>query len=766
MADYIASKPTIGSSTASLPPLHPSASPSLDNNSNYNNSNNNNNLARATLSTPPLPFIQTSPDVWLAHAAQQRRHLSTGSFSSIASSSSVLLSPDVSTAQSPTTLEFGESERIKDEAEQDNEDQEPELVLNVRPSELRASLMARAKRSSAKMQQKRSESMPFDKSSRLSGQSTQSYNSLSSAYDSRLSARSSISSSISGWAPRARSSSVSSQGSNDSVNLDALIAEGSDINEECPLELEDGDDVEWSKDQQQRQLQQQQQQQLQEQQQQQNTLANVNRGGLRSRSTTGGSEADMLQYEDQDVGDYWSDSEVPATEEDEEFDETLREFSQLAMKSSIPEVRGLSLAGDRRATVTSPRFPDGRNPFDLEADYADTPAGLRSGDRMSNISNYSSTSSNRSSISRLPAAGNSRLPASGLKAPSTRLAQPGTRSMLAQPKAAVSSTTSKVGIARSSGLQAPKVGSQVPRSGLQAPRAASSSTLVARGSSIAAPGRAVSNTRIAPADQRKGVTNSRLPSNPATSTTRPGTKSQIAPPNSTRKPSISGANRQSLLQAPSTSRIASTTTGRSPSGATNLTSPKRTLTAPNLLASPTRSASDRHLSSSAYMVSPTSSQSSSSSITPGSSARDLSRRLSNATGTSQLTRAKTTAPGRSISMYGSSSLFANRDTVYQQQQDYDEGDYAVLTPPQSPSSSKAGSRVTTGIPRSGIAAPSRLVAPTVSTRTGRAGSPSPLSAGSNSSSQGSMLPRSHTPTSSLPVSRIHSGLVSPRAGRH
>ncbi|KAF9996634.1 hypothetical protein BGZ80_002559 [Entomortierella chlamydospora] len=587
-----------------------------------------------------------------------------------------------------------------------------------------------------------------------------SYNSLSSAYDSRPSDRSSISSSISGWTPRARSTSVSSQGSNDSVNLDALIAEGSDINEERPLELEDGDDVEWSKDQQ-RQLQQQQQQQLQEQQQQ-NTLANVNRSGLRSRSTTGGSQADIHQYEDQDVGDYYSgsegnsevNSEVPTMEEDEEFDETLRGFSHFSnLSMDIPEVRGLTMAGGRRSTVTSPRFPDGRNPFDLEADYADTPAGLRSGDRMSNISNYSSAGSDRSSISRLPAAGNSRLPASGLKAPSTRLAQPGTRSMPTQPKAT-----------RSSGLQAPKAGSQVPKSGLQAPKAGSSSALVARGSSIAVPGRTAANTKIPPADQRKGVTSSRLPSNTANSTVRAGTKSQIAPPNSSRKPSVTGANRQSLLQAPSASRIATTTTGRPPSRTTNPTSPKRTLTAPNLLTSPTRSASDRHLNS-AYMVSPTSSQGSSSSLTARDTVTSVSRRLSSATGTSQLTQPKTTVRGRSISMYGSGGLYTSRDIAHQQQQDYEEADYAVLTPPQSPSS-KAGSRAATGIPRSGIAAPSRLIAPTVSTRTGRAVSPPQLSAGSNSSNQGSMLPRSHTPTSSLPVSRMTSGLVSPRAGRH
>ncbi|KAF9169845.1 hypothetical protein BGX20_009755 [Mortierella sp. AD010] len=594
---------------------------------------------------------------------------------------------------------------------------------------------------------------------------TYSYNSLCSAYDSRPSARSSISSSISGWTLHARSTSVCSQGSNDSVNLDALIAEGSDINEERPLELEDGDDVEWSKDQQ-RQLQQQQQQQLQEQQQQlqeqqqQNALANVNRSGLRSRSTTGGSQADMHQYEDQDVGECYSVSEgnseveTPTMEEDEEFEETRRGFSQLSSHSmDIPEVRGLTMSGGRRSTVTSPRFSDGRNFFDLETDYADTPAGHRPGDRMSNISNYSSAGSDRSSISRLPAAGNSRPPASGLKAPSTRLAQPGTRSMLAQPKAA-----------RSSGLQAPKAGSQVPRSGLQAPKAGSSSALVARGSSIAVPGRTTANTKIPPADQRKGVTSSRLPSNTANSTVRTGTKSQIAPPNSSRKPSVTGANRQSLLQAPSASRIASTTTGRPPSRTTtNPISPKRTLTAPNLLTSPTRSASDRHLNS-AYLVSPTSSQGSSSSLTARDTVTSVSRRLSSATGTSQLTQPKTAVRGRSISMYGSGGLHTNRDIVHHQQQDYEEADYAVLTPPQSPSS-KAGSRAATGIPRSGIATPSRLINNTVSTRTGRAVSP-PQSAGSNSSNQGSMLPRSHTPTSSLPVSRMTSGLVSPRAGRH
>ncbi|KAF8986482.1 hypothetical protein BGZ46_000013 [Entomortierella lignicola] len=699
----------------------------------------NNSLTRSAISTPSLPLIDTSPakaQAWLAHAAQQRRQLSISSFSSVTSSPSALFSPELNMTQSPAPLVFGESEHIKDDKD-DNDDQEPELILNVRPSQLRASLMARAKQSAAKIQQKRSESMPVESGSRLSGQSDESYNSLSSAFDSRPSARSSISSSISGWAPRARSTSVSSQGSNDSVNLDALIAEGSDINEECPLELEDGDDVEWSKDQQ-RQLQ------LQGQ------IATTNLPGPRSKSATGISEVNVRPKNENHA--YWSDSEMLTSEGEEELDGMSRRFSQIAMDSSLPVVRGLSMGpAGGRTTVKSPRFPDGRNPFDLEADYADTPAGLRTSDRMSNVSNYSSTSSNRSSIGRLPA--------SGLKAPSPRLVQPATRSMLAQPKATAST---KTGIARPSGLQAPRTGLQAPRSGLQAPRAASSST---RGSSIGAPGRTNPSTRTSPAMQQKGVATSRLPSNP-TSTVRPGTKSQIAPPSSVRKltqagSAVAGSNRpRSLIQAPSTSRIASTATARSPPGASKLSSPKRTSTAPNLVTSPTR------VGSSAYLTSPTSSHSSTSSTTRGSSARDtitpLSMRLSNATGTSHLAQPKTTASRRSISMYGSNNLYANQDSV--QYQDYEEDEYAVLTPPQSPSS-KYGSGLASGRPRSFTVGQSRLVAPAVSTsKTSRVVSPSPLSAGSNSGGQGSFLPRPHTPSSSH--SRIPSGLVSPRAGRY
>ncbi|KAG0259822.1 hypothetical protein BG011_002343 [Mortierella polycephala] len=672
-----------------------------------------NNLTRNTPSRgPSVPCIQTSSEAWRAHAAEQRRQLSSESFSATTSSS-----PNQWTAQSPIELEFGESEK------------EPEINVNVRPSELRASLMARARRSTQQMQQQR----------RFSGQSIQRQvivaveavvaSSLGSAYDSRLSTRSSISSSISGWASRARSSSQSSQASNDSVNLDALIAEGSDINEECPIVLEDGDDVD---DQQQQQEQQQQQQPEQTLLQQQEALFHA----ARSRTSTIGSDVNMLQYDSHGADEFWDGSDMSGRgTEDEEFDETLREFSQLNMRSSsMCEVRGLGSGSRSRAGTTSSQFADGRNPFDLNADYLDTPMGLRTTKRASTVSNYSTTSS-ISSTSRLQApgvtrsAGGAPAPKSGLKAPASRLTQPGARSMLAQPKNTSSTTTTpKSGLTRPSGLQPPRTGLQPPKarsqttkSGLQPPRAASSSALLSRGPTAtkpianggAVPGRvSASNTgsRIAPP---KGTTSLRTPAKPTATTTnvaRPASRSQIVPPGSVKKSTsgIATPNRNSLLPAPSSfsSRTGPTTTAQR--GAMKNTNVGRSSSSHSLMTRPPSRVSSSHQSpASSRLTSPTS----------------------------------THAP------------------------------HSVLTPPQSPSS-KIGSRGNMnggGIPRSGIAAPtSRLVAPAVSTSRGsRPASPGQLSPGSSSGSQmSSFLPRSHTPTSSRPVSRIPSGLISPRAGRH
>ncbi|KAK3811992.1 MAG: hypothetical protein J3Q66DRAFT_50518 [Benniella sp.] len=637
----------------------------------------------------------------------------------------------------------------------------------------------------------------------------------SSPIDSRISPRSSMSSPLGSWAPRGRSSSVSSQASNDSVNLDALIASGSDINEECPLNLEDVDDVEWAKEQQQLQqqqeelqlqrepfdlqqhqlqfqheleqhnlmvqqqsellqqqqlefqqhqnLQQQQQQpepqqqqelqqqqlvpqqqpvsQQQQQQRQQQLLNSPLHGsfglaGTRRRSLTI-AESHVSRFEE--MNRFWGDSESPKTMEDEEFNNTLQEFTRLQMRSPINGIRGLRISGEKETSGSS-RFPEGKNPFDLTSDNFEMPAGLRPGSRSSS---HSGTSSNRNSLTRLPPSGVPRpgsTPLSGLKPPS-RLTPPATRS-IAPPKAGSTAAPPKTGIARPSGLQAPRAGagSQGPKSGLQTPKAVSK-TGIARPTAGAI-------SRTNPADQKKGAAASRLPSSTTTSVARPAPRSQLVQPSNVKK---SPSSRPSLMPARSPGR---NEPGRMIPSSANVRA-RRSLTSPDMLEHVTRRP-DRF---SSHMVSPTSSQSSTSSLhsltmTPSDNVASLSHRLSQATGTSQMSRSKVGAPGRSLS-YGSPQ---HNGYDYE-----DDVDCAVLTPPQSPSS-KTGSRMATGIRRT--TTPSRLVAPSLSTRSSRSTSPSPLSAGSNSGSHMSMLPRPHTPNSSLPVSRIPSGLVSPRAGRH
>ncbi|KAF9901734.1 hypothetical protein EC991_005743 [Linnemannia zychae] len=614
--------------------------------------------------------------------------------------------------------------------------------------------------------------------------------SFSSAFDSRLSTRSSTSSSISGWAPRARSSSVSSHGSNDSVNLDALIAGGSDINEECPLDLEEGDDMvaDWSKE----------EPRLVEDELEEQELPTQVQQGQRSRRSTGASVSSSMLYDDRQSDDYWDEPEG----EDPEFDETLKGFSQLSLKNGIPEVRGLTSPKLLRAPTTgsSSRFPDGRNPFDLDADYMDMPSGLispsSSNNRLSTLSQDSNIS-NRSSISsiggsRLQPPGGSRLPgaASGLKAPASRLTQPGSRIATGVPQPA-----SKTGLARASGLQQPKSGIQAPKSGLQAPK---TGLQAPRASGLQAPRTGSSSALVKPSatgartgaatttGSRLTAPGSRVPSKPGSGIAPPSaTRSQIAAPGTIKRASTMGTRNGSGLLPPSTvtSRSASSSSLIARSGSATasrtLTSPQRAASAtPSQLTSPTRVPSGRLSSSSSYMVSPTSSQSSTSSLPSLAHNRDsvtpLSQRLSSATGTSQLMRPKAAGAGastsRSLSMYGSSSSLLPTSGRTSQQQQYhqyqqameDEADYAVLTPPQSPSSKRV---IGNGPVRSGMAMPSRLTAPSVSTsRVPRSTSPAPLSAGPSSGS--SFLPRSHTPTSGgLSVSRIPSGLVSPRAGR-
>ncbi|KAF9403161.1 hypothetical protein BGZ94_004688, partial [Podila epigama] len=196
--DTATEAPNFMASPSLLPPLHPSASSST-----LTTDLSHPHLSRAGhAAASALPLIQTSPEQWLQHAAQQRRHMSSGSFSSVASTTSLSFAPTqspgglASITASPTKLVFSESERLSSSEEDnskhnrttsnstnmtnatatmDSDDSEPEFDMNVRPSVLRASLLARAKRSSSGSNKKRSESMPFDHgSARLSMQSNMS----------------------------------------------------------------------------------------------------------------------------------------------------------------------------------------------------------------------------------------------------------------------------------------------------------------------------------------------------------------------------------------------------------------------------------------------------------------------------------------------------------------------------------------------------------------------------------------------------------------
>ncbi|KAF9324313.1 hypothetical protein BG006_000674 [Podila minutissima] len=577
--------------------------------------------------------------------------------------------------------------------------------------------------------------------------------SFSSTFDSRPSARSSTSS-IGNWAPRARSSSVSSQGSTGSVNLDAIIASESDLNEEKPLELVEGDEVElvegdevdWTS--------------KEERPAVENAQPSIPTPLMANSYSTTTPRTTHLEDQGED---YWpgsiSENEIDDDEDDEEFGEALREFSQMSLKTNSVQVRGLGfssgLPSSSRISAPSSRFPQKKNHFDLDADYMDIPAGfdnLRSGSRTSTYSN-SGTASNRSSISKMPTPSGLVQPKSGLKAPgASRLAQPGARSLV-QPKSTGSRGTTPVSQAPKSG-QAPK-GLQAPRTGLQAPKTqaprASTATRVPTKPGVALPPSRTGPSSLAKPQVKPGT---RLipPSAPASRVNT--TRSQLAPPVNIKRPNIptSTSNRTSLLQAPAS--LASRSTGtvgatvarmnaasaQSPNNP-GLTSPKRSLTMPSGLSSPTRIRTGG-----SAMVSPTSSQTSTSSLPSlGYGARDSSQRLMNATGAASSTKSRLMGPrittGRT-SMYGSSAHLRmeddyEEDTYYD---DYRHPDYAVLTPPQSPSAK--GSRLS-------MVLPTRLAIPTTMTtsRIGRPGSPAAMS------------------VTGLRGTQVH-GLVSPKAGHH
>ncbi|KAF9387875.1 hypothetical protein CPC16_006812 [Podila verticillata] len=576
--------------------------------------------------------------------------------------------------------------------------------------------------------------------------------SFSSAYESRPSARSSTSS-IGNWAPRARSSSVSSQGSTGSVNLDAIIASESDLNEEKPLELVEGDEVDWTTKEERPPVE-----------IVQPSLATLPLMATYSKSRT------STHYEDQ--GDeYWtgsvSENEIGDDEDDEEFGEALREFSQMSLKTnSGVQIRGLGYSSSglpsssSRISAPSSRFPPKKNPFDLDADYMDSPGfdSLRSGSRSSTYSNSTGTASNRSSIGKMPTPTSGLVqPKSGLKSPgASRLTPPIARSSLAQPKPIGSRGSAQVapktglqaprsGLqAPRTGLQAPKTGLQAPKTGLQAPRTGATSTTKTPTKPGMAPRTGSSGTLAKPQAKPTGSRTLLSPTSRVGTTT---TRTQA--PLTVKRPNIptSTSNRTSLLQAPASlasrssgtvgATVARMNASHSNNNNTGLTSPKRSLTTPGLV-SPTRGIRPPGGS----MVSPTSSQSSTSSLPSlGYGARDSSQRLLNATGANALSSSSTKsklmgpriATGRTVSMYGSSSM----EEDYEDDRYYDDRhhDYAVLTPPHSPSANKSGSRLSM--------VPTRLAIPTTTSRIGRPSSPMGVAG-----------------------LRVHSGLVSPKAGVH
>jgi hypothetical protein len=420
----------------------------------------------------------------------------------------------------------------------------------------------------------------------------------------------------------------------------------------------------------------------------------------------------------------------------------------MSLKTNGVQVRGLGypsgLPSSSRISAPSSRFPPKKNPFDLDADYMDSPRfdDLRSGSRASTYSN-SGTSSNRSSISKMPTPSGLVQPKSGLKAPgASRLAQPGARSMLAQPKSTGSRGTTPVSPAPKTG-QAPR-GLQAPRTGLQAPKTVQAprtgaTTTTTRAPTKPAPSRTGSSSTLAKPQVKPPV------SRPTPPASRVNTTRQLAPPATIKRPNIptSTSNRTSLLQAPASLASRSTSVGATVARMNaqshsnpGLTSPKRTLTTPGL-ASPTRTRTGG-----SAMVSPTSSQSSTSSLPSlGYGARDSSQRLLNATGAnSSSTKSRLMGPriatGRT-SMYGSTLRMEEdyeEDTYYD-----DHPGYAVLTPPHSPLA-KSGSRLS-------MAAPTRLAIPTSTSRIGRPSSPATMS------------------VTGLRGPQVH-GLVSPKAGHH
>ncbi|KAF9973853.1 hypothetical protein BGZ73_002883 [Actinomortierella ambigua] len=785
------------SSTAALPPIHPNGAFSPHFNS---------HLSPRRLST-------NDSSMFALHQYQQHAHALTspssrdtlpplntsfsprtnvrGGHAHTSSISSTISAASLSSASHPVSPIYTQSPTQGDFSgafSSNNDDSGDEIDLNVRPSVLRASLMARARVSTAR--------------SRLSTQSTQSVQSTQSMFEPRHTARSSISSA--GWTspgPRARSASIGSVCSNDSVDLDAIIASGSEINDDDQLDLAAmDDDPEWNaKD-----------------------LRKTDRATNGAELYPGDHHAEPTESAQQQQQDSSVQPHHHAQDEDwQEHEETAGEFEDRRddfEHTLDPQSPGRAsktpqgtLSPNGHASPESNRR-SGRNPFDLETDFMDeqpveglvdvrqiqasrlrpagqlqaprqlvrpsahgTGAGAGAGAGVSRLAppragSTGAATAAKSGLAPPRASGLARPTAAGTQSASAKAPGSGV-SRLAPPAALRPGryATPGAGAGAGSGIKAPgaTTGLRKPTaaggaggSGIKAPVARTNTGLAkptaAAGTGIKPPGTATGLKAPAAGIPRPGGRTGTANGPSASATTA---KSGIAAPSAIKRPSAlqppgsihatkatSNTNPQSRLRPVSTMGV--------PSAAANgkgSTTPLGNSALPGGLRSPGRSTTHSNLVRPVSMIMSPSSSSSSSS----------SSMTSGITSPRQLTKASTFhshygAPSRTVigrdgrrSAEPSSSMM--HDDIYLDEHGYHGGDeeghegmadddYAILTPPQSPHSSRAGG--------AGVLRASLLPSPS-------SGIPKP---GASRIGGGSKIGT----ISRLPT--IGSGLTSPRAG--
>ncbi|KAG0244568.1 hypothetical protein BGW41_007331 [Actinomortierella wolfii] len=599
-------------------------------------------------------------------------------------------------------------------------------------------------------------------------------------FEPRHTARSSISSA--GWtspAPRARSASIGSVNSNDSVDLDAIIADGSDINDGEQLDLAAmDDDPEWStKD--------------------PRKMTDRSAHGAESHSSNHASpsEPEEQQLEEEQAPESMMQSNYDSLEEDfQEHEEMTGEFedqgddleqaSDPSLSASPSHTSKVNRALSPNGHVSPDTKRSGRNPFDLETDFLEEhPVGGLVDVRQHQASRLRP-------VSQLQAPRQLARPSAAVAGTSTAGV-----SRLALPRAG-SASTAKSGLVppRASGLARPTAGrTQSAAAGASTPKSPASnvsrlappaslrpgryatsagtgsgSGIKAPGSTVASAGAGKANGTGIKAPVARSNTGLARPSAGATTKpasakssgiSRPGVRAGSALPTpgtrSASSPSIptpaSGLKRPSMLQQPSTATTKPTAAAASPSRlrpAGNISSPssaRSTIPGPR---SPVRSTSASHLARPMSMlVSPSPSHSSTSSmqstLMPSSSGLIAPRQRPRSSTFQFAQRPITSLDGRR-----SAEPLSVHKEMYMEEHGYQPGEeeednYAILTPPQSPHSSRTAATNGGGGYRSLLPSPSS------------SGIPKPGASRIGSASKIGTISR-------LPMAG--SGLTSPRAG--